>query len=267
MKRMADYALVRSLGQGNHGEFFLAVPPDRLGLDTEHVALKVMGQNASDDAFRRVANELKLFASVSSPHLVRLFDAGHQGGLLYYAMEYFPDGSLGVPSTPIEREHIVRAVADAARAAHALHEVGVAHRDIKPTNIMVHDNGGKLSDLGLAQILSPGQTTTGIGPVGAIQYMEPEVIRGEKAVRASDVWALGVTLHTTLAGRSVYGEIPDQNLVAALRHVLDTPPTISDDLDDEEAALVRECLAAERSERPPTALAVAERLEALLESS
>lgn len=267
MKRIADYQLVRELGSGNHGQFFLAEPPERLGLDAEYVVVKVLARNAGDQAFRRVANELKLFASLDSPYLVRLHDAGHQGGVLFYATEYCPHGSLGTPARPLERHEVLTAVARAARAAHALHEVGVAHRDVKPTNVLLSDEGAKLSDLGLAQILSPGQTTTGFGPIGAIEYMDPAVMRGEKATRASDLWSLAVTLHRVLTGESLYGEIPSHDLVAALRHVLNSEPRLSESLDDGERRVIASCLRSEPSARPPTAEALAEEIEALVEKA
>jgi eukaryotic-like serine/threonine-protein kinase len=265
VRRIADYELIRPLGSGNHGELYLARAPDRLGLDTDRVAVKVLALNATDDAFRRVANELKLFASIECPQLVALYDAGQQAGTLFYAMEYCERGSLARPTSPPSRQQVLRAVADAARAAHALHEVGVAHRDIKPANIMLSDGGGKLSDLGLAQILSPGQTITGIGPIGTIEFMEPGVILGERAGRASDIWALGVTLHRALTGVSVYGEIPTQELVAALRHVLETPPGLAAGLTEGEAELIAWCLSPERADRPPAAEVVTQRLRELAE--
>lgn len=266
MKRIADYELERSLGTGNHGEFFLARPPERLGLQTDHVAVKVLGLNAPDDAFRRVANELKLFASVPCEQLVRLYDAGQQAGIFFYVMEYFPKGSLGRPVEPPSRAEILRAVADAARAAHALHDAGVAHRDIKPANVMLSDGGGRLSDLGLAQILSPGQTVTGIGPIGTIEYMEPAVVLGERAGRASDVWSLAATLHKCLTGRSLYGELPD-DLLSALRHVVQNRPTPAEGLTDGERELIEACLAPERADRPASAEEVAQRLDELAEAT
>jgi serine/threonine protein kinase len=263
MRRIADYELIESLGSGNHGEYFSARPPERLGLDVDLLAVKVLSVNASEDAFRRVANELRLFASIDSPELVTLYDAGQQSGSLYYAMEYFERGSLGHPTSELSRAAILRALADAARAAHALHEAGVAHRDIKPANVMLTDEGAKLSDLGLAQILSPGQTVTGIGPIGTIEYMEPGIVLGERAGRASDIWALGITAHRVLTGTSVYGDIPSGELIAALRHVLETVPALSAELSDREAEVIGSCLEPERVDRPVTAAELAEQFDAL----
>jgi len=267
MGRIADYELIESIGSGNHGEYFSARPPERLGLDVDRVAVKVLTVNASEDAFRRVANELRLFASIDSTELVTLYDAGQQSGALYYAMEFFERGSLDRPTSELSRAAVLRALADTARAAHALHESGVAHRDIKPGNVMLTEEGAKLSDLGLAQILSPGQTVTGIGPIGTIEYMEPGVVLGERAGRASDIWALGVTAHRALTGTSVYGEIPSGELIAALRHVLETTPTLSPELSEREAEVIGSCLEPDRADRPATAAALAEQFDQLAEAA
>ena len=142
MERIADYELLDRLGAGNHGEFWLARPPTRLGLPADVlVAVKVLGMRATENDFRRMANELRVHASVQSANLASVLDAGHQEGRLFYAMTYYPDGSLEHPARPLERRAVLRAVAGAARACHALHEVGVAHRDIKPGNILIDDKG------------------------------------------------------------------------------------------------------------------------------
>ena len=265
MDRIADYGLVRSLGTGNHGEFFLAVPPRRLGIDAEFVAVKVLDGSRSEDTFRRATKELRAFAGVSSPYLVTLFDAGQEGDTVYYSMEYFPLGSLAAPARPLQPAEVLRAVADAARATHALHEGGIVHRDIRPDNIMLHEDGAKLGDLGLSQVLVPGQTVTGLGSaLGSIEFIDPSIMRGERASRATDIWALGLTLHRVVSGRSVYGELPDRDPLLAIRKVLSTPPSIDPALDPPTAAVVAECTAPDPSERLRTAAAVAERIDALI---
>jgi eukaryotic-like serine/threonine-protein kinase len=264
MDKIADYRLVRSLGGGSHGEFFLAEPPTRLGLDAEYVAVKVMAGQTQDDAFRRATRELRLFAQVKSPHLVTLYDAGQEGGRFYYAMEYLPLGSLAAPARPLDRAHTLRAVADACRAAHVLHEAGIAHRSIKPANILLTEEGGKLSDLGLAQVLQPGMTVTGMGPIGSVEYLDPAILAGERAGRSSDLWSIGVTLHRAITGEGVYGELPENEPLVAIRKVLSSDPVLSDRLSADERALIEACLAADAADRPATALEVAERIDALI---
>ena len=92
----------------------------------------------SEDAYRRGTRELRAFAAVDSPYLARVYDAVLEDNFLY-AMEYFPLGSLAAPARPLTRDEVLRAVEHAARAVHALHEAGLAHGDVKPGNVMLHD--------------------------------------------------------------------------------------------------------------------------------
>lgn len=262
MNQIADYQFIQSLGEGNHGEFFLAPPPPRLKLPAEFVAVKVLTGHTDEDAFRRTTRELRVFASVRSPYLVTLFDAGQEGSTFFYSMEYFPLGSLAAPARPLAKSEVLRAVAHAARAAHALHEAGIVHRSIKPANIMLVDDGARLSDLGLAQLLAPGQTVTGVGPIGSVEYLDPAILRGERGSRASDIWSLGITLHRALTGAGVYGELPTRDPLLTVRKVLTGTPEISPDLDPREDDLVRRCLAPDPADRPQTADELAEEIEA-----
>lgn len=263
----ADYELIESLGSGNHGECHLARPPVRLGLSTDRVVVKVMAVHSSRDACVRVADELRRVAAVGDRRIVTLLDAGRVEGTMYYASEYVPGGSLARPTGTFTRSQTLRATADAARAAHALHEAGIVHRAIKPTNIMVGSGGGQLADLGLTHVLSPGQTMASFGSAEAIEYVEPSALLGQPAGRASDIWSLAVALHQVLTSSSVYGDIPSDGLLAALRHVLETPPALADGLTAGEAELITWCLDANRSARPGTAALVADQLDRLAEEA
>ncbi len=178
-KGIADYRFIKVLGTGNHGVFYLAPRPERLPADAELLAVKVLSGASSQDTFRRAVRELAAFAAVSSPYLVTLYDAGQEGEDLYYSMEYLADGSLAHPAEPVQRGTALTAVAHAARAAHALHEAGIAHNDIKPGNVLLHAGGGKLADLGLSRQLTPGLTVTGLGSSASVEYLDPALIRGE----------------------------------------------------------------------------------------
>jgi eukaryotic-like serine/threonine-protein kinase len=264
VRGIADYRFVRMLGEGNHGRFWLAPPPARLGLSVDYVAVKTLSQHASDDDFRRMANELRLYAAVDSPFLVKVLDAGQQDGLLFYACEYVPGSSLA--ETGASPTSVVNAVACAARAAHGLHEVGVAHRDIKPENIFLTPEGGKLGDLGLAQALNRGLTVTGVGPIGAVEYLAPEMIRGSSGSRASDIWSLGATLHRALTGESLYPGLPTDDVLASLRHLLATEPAISDGVPEMVRPAMEACIQPDPADRPATALELAEMLERSIEA-
>lgn len=261
---IADYEFVRGLGSGSYGEFYLAVTPARLPIDDEYVAVKVLSGATSEESYRRAIKELKVFAGVRSPHLLRLFEAGHEGDHLYYAAQYHPLGSLAAPSRPMGRTEVLGAVADAARAAHDLHEAGIAHRGIKPANILVTTGGGCLGDLGLAQTINPGQTVTGVGSLRGVEFIDPGVVRGDGASRASDIYALGTTLHRALSGAGIFGELPDRDPVAALRRVLSGNPEISQTLDEHTARIIRHCISDDPAERPGTAAEVATLIDELI---
>jgi serine/threonine protein kinase len=263
--RIADYELLHELGHGNFGVFYLAHPPERLGVTDEFVAIKVFGSGTrvNSTTFRHAVAELKAFAAVESPYLVQLIDAGQERGVFYYSMEYLPLGSLADPSRQLTREESLNAIADAAQAAHDLHETGIVHRDIKPGNILLHEQGGRLSDLGLAQTLAPGLTVTSFGGAKSLEYLDPAVLRGARPSRASDIWALGVTLHIALTGIGVYPKLHYEDVLLAMRTVASNTPVLRDDLHPKERALVTACLSPALADRPRTALEVAQRIAEL----
>jgi len=266
---VADYVVVRQLGEGNHGRYYLARPPARLELAEEFVALKVFGDRVGELAYERGVRELRAFAAVRSPYLVTVYDAVLEDTFAY-AMQYFPLGSLSAPARPLARTEVHRALENAARAAHALHEAGMAHSDIKPANVLLTEGsggsaagiGGRLSDLGLARFLAPGATLTSMGRASSVEYVDPDVIGGARPSRRTEIWALGATVHRALAGTGLYGELPDAQPLLAIRKVLGAQPRIDPALRPDEAELVRQCLAPDNG-RLPTADAVADRLAAL----
>lgn len=263
MKTLADYEIVDELGIANFGTLYLARPPPRLGIDSDTVVLKMLHQRASDYEFRRLSNELRLHASLHSPYLVEVLDAGIGEGVMFYTMRHYVDGSLEKPTNPLTPGSVVQIVADAARGAHAMHEIGVAHRDIKPTSILIKSGRGRLSDLGLAQI-APGLEASSVAPVGTLEYLAPEIAAIGPATRASDIWSLGVTLHAALSSHELYPDMPRSGLVAALRHIRGTPPRIDGDLPSAVRVCLFECLSTEPTDRPSTAELVADQLDAIV---
>ena len=260
---IADYRFIRQLGAGSHGVFYLAYPPKRLPVSAEFVAVKVLSGGSSQDVFRWAHRELAAFAAVSSPFLVTLYDAGQQGEEVYYSMEYLPGGSVALPAEPLNRVTALRAMAHAARATHALHEAGIAHRDIKPGNVLLYQDGAKLADLGLSHVLRPGITITRMGPAGDIGYLDPALIRGDRPSRASDVFSLGATLHFAVAREGLYGSLADDDPLLAMRRVISHPPEISPGVDPDIRKVIAWAIAANPSERPATALQLAEKIEEL----
>lgn len=258
---LADFRVIRLIGEGNHGRFYLAQPPARLGIDDEYVAVKVFAGQCSEDAYRRGTRELRAFAAVASPYLARVYDAVLEDNFMY-AMEYFPLGSLSAPARPLTRDEVLRAVEHAARAVHDLHEAGMAHGDVKPGNVMVHDGGGKLSDLGLARVLTSQNALTGMAPATSVEFLDPAMLLGEPPSRATDIWALGATVNRALSGEGLYGALPVNQPLLAIRAVQSGRATVSGRLSPTEAQLVRDCLAP-AGQRLATAGQVADRLDAI----
>lgn len=263
MRGIADYDFVWRLGRGLHGEFFMARRPAWLPVDARYVTVKVVG--TGDGAFRQATRELNAFAEVRSPYLVTLYDAGHQSGAFYYSMEFLPAArSLRSPSDPQRRSRLLMALAHAARAVQALHDAGMVHSDIKPDNILLTEEGGKLADLGLVRPLSPGTELTGMGALPSAEFIDPSLLRGEEPTPVSDIWSLGATIHWLVRGEGVYGRLPTDDPLLSLRKVLIAQPVPAEGLDPRVAGLVRVCTG-EPDERP-TAAEVADRLEYLARS-
>lgn len=253
MEKLADYVVRREMREGNHGIVYLAEPPARLGIEDDVVALKTLREHGDDQDFRRVANELRLLASVDSPHVIELLDAGNASGQLFFVTKYYPEGSLEDAHVRIEEQTIRRCVADAALGIHALHEIGIAHRDVKPANILINKGRGVIAELGLAQLVGGRSTTVGGGPLGALEFTAPDIIWGNDATRRTDIWSLGMTLHRALTGASALGDIPETGLLDACRHVLETRPVVDAGLDSPTRIVLERCFAEEVAEGYSTA--------------
>jgi len=122
--------------------------------------------------------------------------------------------------------------------------------------------GGRLADLGLARLLSPGNTMTAMGQASSVEYTDPDLLAGARPSRRTEIWALGAIMHRTLAGTGLYGELPNDQPLLAMRRVLSDTPRVSPDLAPDAAALIGDCLATGTA-RLTTANEVADRLAAL----
>jgi serine/threonine protein kinase len=258
---IADYRILGPLGEGNNGRFYLAEAPERLGLSTDRVALKVFTAPADKDAYRRGVRELRAFAAVASPRLVRIYDVVLENNFLY-ATEYFPLGSLASPARTLTRTDVLRALEDAARAVHELHEHGLVHGDIKPANVMVAENGGRLSDLGLARVLTSEGSVTSFAPATSAEFIDPDLLQGETPSRATDIWSLGATINRALSGEGLYGELPMDQPMLAIRAAVSGKARVSAKLDRAASDLVHHCIAPVAS-RLATAAEVADGIAAL----
>jgi serine/threonine protein kinase len=164
----------------------------------------------TEETRKRAMREARIAARLQHRNAIALFDVAEHDGDPILVMEFLPSKSLSVvleergTITPEEAAEIGAQVADALAAAHA---VGIAHRDVKPGNILLSDNGTvKITDFGISRALDDGTVTTSTSMLaGTPAYLAPEIARGDEPTRASDVFSLGSTLYHALEGRPPFG--------------------------------------------------------------
>jgi eukaryotic-like serine/threonine-protein kinase len=217
------YRLLYRVGSGGMGVVWEALD-ERL---ERHVAVKQLRRQSdastaeAELANKRAMREARLTARLQHPNAVPVFDAVEQDGQLWLIMQFIPSITLagvlqeGGPLQPNEASQVGAQVASALAAAHA---VGIVHRDVKPGNILITDDGTALiSDFGIARALGDATLTTSGMVHGTPAYLAPEVARGNEASFASDVFSLGATLYGAMEGTPPFGT--DENSIALLHRV------------------------------------------------
>src|SRR6478672_136319 len=225
-------------------------------------ALKIMhsGLGDDDEFAARFVREAHSAARLSHPHVVGVFDQGDDDGTLFLAMEYIPGHTLRdlirkeSPMSPAKALAVIDPVLSALAAAH---QAGMIHRDVKPENVLLADDGRvKVADFGLARAISAEtqHTATGGVLIGTVSYLSPELVVDGKADARSDVYAAGVVLYEMLTGRKPHdGESPIQ---VAYKHVHEDVPPPSREIRGIPAyvdALIARATARDRELRPADA--------------
>ncbi|MCR2800622.1 MULTISPECIES: Stk1 family PASTA domain-containing Ser/Thr kinase [unclassified Microbacterium] len=191
------------------------------------IALKVMHGHLSDDSIfqSRFIQEARAAARLADPHVVNVFDQGQDGDMAYLVMEYLPgitlrdllreQRRLTVPQTITIMDAVLSGLA-------AAHRAGIVHRDVKPENVLLAEDGRiKIGDFGLARATT-ANTATGQMLLGTIAYLAPELVTRGSADARSDIYALGIMLYEMLTGEQPYkGEQPMQ---IAYQHATDSVP-------------------------------------------
>src|SRR4051794_18471618 len=224
------------------------------------VAVKVMHPGLGDDEFAaRFVSEARAAARLSHPNVVSVFDQGNDDGTVFLAMELIPGHTLRdtigkeAPLSPARALALLEPVVSALANAH---RAGLIHRDVKPENVLIADDGRvKVADFGLAKAMSATTQHTATGVlIGTVSYVAPElVVEGRSDARA-DVYAVGVILYELLTGTKPHaGETPIQ---VAYKHVHeDVPPPsrLVPGIPDYVDALVARATARDREQRPSDA--------------
>ncbi len=227
-------------------------------------AVKVLADVLSrDEQFRlRFRQEAQAARGLTHPHIVTVYDCGESGPHHYIVMEYVARGTL---RELLKREgglqeataaQLASEVAEALAYAHAR---GVIHRDIKPQNILLTEDGvAKVADFGIARTLDATSLTRTGFVMGSVQYLSPEQARGDPAGPASDLYALGAVLFEMLTGRVPFDG--NSAVAVALKHLGEPPPDLTrirPDVSESTAAIVARLLAKFDGDRYPTAAALA----------
>jgi eukaryotic-like serine/threonine-protein kinase len=258
------YRILNRIGSGGMADVYLA-EDTHLG---RQVALKVLHRRfAQDQEFvERFRREAKSVAGLSHPNVVGVFDRGGHEGTYYIAMEHLPGRTLKEiveVQAPLPQEWVIDLGEQILQGAGYAHRHGVIHRDFKPHNVIVDDDGrGKVTDFGIARAGASEMTETG-SIMGTAQYLSPEQAQGHAVTAASDLYSIGVMLYEMLAGRLPFeGE---SAVSIALKHLSEPPAPLSQFRPDVHPALeavVMAALAKEPARRWQSAEEFAQGLEA-----
>lgn len=258
------FELEEQIGAGAMGVVYRA----RFVKNDRRVALKLLPQDVAANATlaARFQREMELLKDLRHPHIVHCFGGTCEGDQWFYAMELVEGGTL---ASLIDeqgrlpwRETIEFGLQVCAALEHA-HQRQVIHRDLKPGNLLITKTGKlKLSDFGLAQVMSETKLTAAGKTVGSLHYMAPEQIQGKPPLsNRTDLYAFGCVLFEMLTGRPPFlgGAVAE----ILQRHIRETPPPVGSvalDCPPQLEALVAELLAKDPSRRPQDAQTVAVRL-------
>ncbi|MFI0986385.1 serine/threonine-protein kinase [Streptomyces exfoliatus] len=247
-RTIGSYRIVARLGSGGMGTVYLATQEER----DKHVALKtIKSEYAQEEGFRRrFTREATAASSVRSPYTVRVVGFDTQAREPWLATEYVEGLSL--------REHVQQHGALDLPAAlelalglsfglASIHKAGLVHRDLKPGNVLLTDNGPKIIDFGLAYATDFSHATRTESVLGTPGYFSPEQVQGRPVSAASDVFALGAVLTFASSGDHAF---PGITPLTAQYHIVHEEPRLSDvheDLRD----LITACMQKDPHQRPP----------------
>jgi eukaryotic-like serine/threonine-protein kinase len=268
VRQFGDYELMAEVASGGMGVVYRArqISLNRI------VALKMIraGQFASPAEVQRFRTEAEAAANLDHPNIVPIYEVGEHEGRHYFSMKLVEGGSLAERISnlnfPVPNREGARLIATLSRAVHHAHQRGVLHRDIKPTNILLDQNGEPhLTDFGLAKLVeSGGDLTQTLAILGTPHYMAPEQAAGRarEVTTAADIYSLGAVLYELLAGRPPF---PSESALQVLQHAQHREPEslrkLKPAIDRDLETICLKCLEKEPAHRYGTAESLAEDLD------
>ena len=234
---LKNYTVIKNIDKGGFGEVYLA---HQTNVEREVIIKKILPQHANQpDFIRRFEQEANLVARLEHFHIVPLYDFWRDQDGAYLVMRYMRGGSLKelLEQSPLSLESCALLVDQISSALFFAHQHQVVHRDIKPGNLLMDDDGNAfLADFGIAKDLQkPGENETSKDAVvGTLDYLSPEQARGEIVSPRSDIYSLSVVVYEILEGKHPFHEF--SRIERLFKHINDPLPyieTLSDDIRDD----------------------------------
>jgi serine/threonine protein kinase len=249
---LPQYSILHKLGESSRAAVYLAHSTS-LG---RNVALKISKPMIEDaDECNEFAREYAAISALHHPSIVEIYDYGFHDGREFISMEYFPCGDLKVRlQQPITVRESLEFTQRICRALEVIHARGLIHRDLKPPNVMLREDGSiVLIDFGIAKGVELGGRSTAVGVLrGSPYYMSPEQAQGIPLDARSDLYSTGVILFEMLSGNKPYTGSSAMEVMQ--QHVHGPRPRLPPDLVEYEA-LLEHFMARQRDERFPDAIA------------
>lgn len=269
VRTVGGYEIESELGRGGMGVVYLARQTEL----NRSVALKMLTGHYGPHELRRFLEEAETAAGLSHSNIAQIYEVGEHEGAPYFSMEYVENGSLAdrLRKDPPSPEDAARLLIDVARALHYAHQNGVVHRDMKPANVLLDQDGvPKIADFGIAKRLEDSSNLTLSGAViGTPTYMAPEQAKGTSrhVGPPADVYSLGAILYEMLTGRPPF--LPDESETAITVRVLTEEPVSPawhrPEIPRELETICLKCLEKEPHKRYSSAAALAEDLRRFLD--
>ncbi|TLY52783.1 MAG: hypothetical protein E6K53_03130 [Gammaproteobacteria bacterium] len=261
MIEIPGYHILRQLGRGGMATVYLAMQESV----QREIALKVMSTSllTDPDFSERFQREARIAAKLHHRHVVGIHDVARHGDYNYIAMEYLGGGALlARDGTPRAVPFALRVTREIALALNYAHAKGFVHRDVKPDNILLREDGSSaLTDFGIARAADSATRMTRTGAViGTPHYMSPEQARGRTVDGRADLYSLGVVLYELLIGRVPYNA--DDSLAVGIMHITQPIPILPEHFAPLQPLLNR-LLAKQPDERFQSGAALADAVEQL----